>query len=108
MSRLEFFKRRWLEFRWGYSYIQYALGGINFLTITYYLLIERVPALKSIFPHFYMYAITGVIVLPLVAVTVGHLHKKQQLRTDVAMSFEPLAEDIERRVRRVVREEMRR
>lgn len=100
----KFMKRRWLEFRWGYSYLAYILSGINFITITYYLLLDRIPVAKALFPRMWIYAVFAATVIPLVAVLIGHFwHKKRQLETDVLVTQEPML----REIRRIVREELR-
>ena len=50
--------RSWFYFRMGWStYFAFVMGAVNTLTVTYYLAIERVPALLDIFPTFIHYTI---------------------------------------------------
>lgn len=67
---------RWLYYgRQGYTiYFAFAFIGINTLTVTYYLAIERAPFLKAVFPTFPIYvAIILAIGLPILVLT-GFIH----------------------------------
>lgn len=70
--------RSWFYFRVGYStYLSFALAAINTLVTTYYLAIEKVPALKAIFPSFAIYVIvTTAIGIPTL-VLIGYIHYKR-------------------------------
>jgi len=70
--------RWWFYARQGYqTYFAFAFIGINTLTVTYYLAIERAPFLKEIFPTFPIYvAIILAIGLPTLVLT-GFLHYKK-------------------------------
>ena len=76
VKRLGF--RAWFYLRMGYSiYWAFLFMGINTLTVTYYLAIDNVPALKVIFPSFIHYVIIIVIIgLPLLILT-GYSHYKK-------------------------------
>lgn len=53
------------------------LGAINVLTSTYFLAVDQIPVIKSIFPTFEIYVITGVVVaIPIVTAT-GYIHFKR-------------------------------
>ena len=87
----DFIKRRWLEFRWGWAYISYIISGINFITITYYLLLQNL----GIDIPIWMYAFFVVSTLPIVTVFIGHFyHRKRQLNVDVELTFQPLIQEI--------------
>ena len=48
--------RGWYYFRMGWStYFAFIFAAVNTLTVTYYLAIEKVPTLMSIFPTFIQY-----------------------------------------------------
>ena len=70
--------RSWFYFRTGYStYFAMIFASINTLTVTYYLAIEQIPALKEIFPSFYIYSLIVVSVGFPLLIFVGYLHFKK-------------------------------
>lgn len=70
--------RAWFYFRNGWSiYFAFIFAAINTLTVTYFLAIERVPFLISIFPTFIHYVlIVSSIGIPLL-ILIGYLHWKR-------------------------------
>ena len=70
--------RVWSYFRVGWAtYFGLIFAGINTATVTYYLAIEKVPDLKSIFPSFAHYVlITASLIVPLL-VLVGWIHYRR-------------------------------
>ena len=70
--------RVWYYFRVGWStYFALLFAGINTATVTYFLAIEKIPALEAIFPTFLHYvAISLVVILPIL-VTVGWFHYRR-------------------------------
>ena len=72
--------RSWYYFRMGWgTYFAFIFAAINTLVVTYYLAIERIPALLSIFPNFVHYVlIISVIGVPLLII-VGYIHYKRTL-----------------------------
>jgi len=70
--------RAWFYFRNGWSiYFAFIFAAINTLTVTYYLAIERMPLLQTIFPSFFHYVlIVGGIGVPLLII-VGYVHWKR-------------------------------
>ena len=70
--------RAWFYLRMGYSiYWSFLIMGINTLTVTYFLAIERAPFLQVIFPTFLHYGVIMVIVaVPILALT-GFIHYKK-------------------------------
>lgn len=83
--------RAWYYFRMGWStYFAFAFAAINTLTVTYYLAIEKAPALKDIFPSFIYYVVivtlTGIPIL----IAVGYLHfkKSNAYKAEADISFE--------------------
>jgi len=70
--------RWWFYARQGYqTYFAFAFIGINTLTVTYYLAIEKAPFFKEIFPTFPIYVgIALAIGLPLLVLT-GFFHYKK-------------------------------
>ena len=72
--------RSWYYFRMGWgTYFAFIFAAINTLVVTYYLAIERVPALLTIFPNFLHYIlIISTIGVPLLII-VGYIHYKRTL-----------------------------
>ena len=72
--------RSWYYFRMGWgTYFAFIFAAINTLVVTYYLAIERVPALLTIFPNFLQYIlIISTIGVPLLII-VGYIHYKRTL-----------------------------
>jgi|TARA_B110000495_G_C22585518_1_gene351355 fatty acid desaturase len=70
--------RTWFYFRQGWTtYFAFIFAAVNTLTVTYYLAIENIPSLQSIFPNFYQYALILVSVgIPLLVV-IGYAHYKK-------------------------------
>ena len=70
--------RSWYYFRIGWStYFAFIFAAINTITVTYYLAIENIPALKDIFPSFATYGIVvSVIGIPLL-ILFGYVHFKK-------------------------------
>ena len=83
--------RLWFYFRNGWSmYFAFIFAAINTLTVTYYLAIERVPALQVIFPSFFQYvAIVSLIGVPLLVI-IGYVHYKRSKarKAEVDIGFE--------------------
>ena len=83
--------RLWFYFRNGWSmYFAFIFAAINTLTVTYYLAIERVPALQVIFPSFFQYvAIVSLIAVPLL-IGIGYAHYKRTKarKAEVDIGFE--------------------
>ena len=86
--------RSWYYFRMGWgTYFAFIFAAINTLTVTYYLAIERVPTLLSIFPNFLQYVlIISIIGVPLLVI-VGYIHYKRTVafksEVDVIMESNP-------------------
>lgn len=70
--------RLWFFFRVGWTtYFSLLFAGINTATVTYYLAIERIPALASTFPSFLHYVlILASAIIPLL-VLIGWLHYRR-------------------------------
>lgn len=70
--------RSWYYFRTGWAtYFAFILAAINTLTVTYYLAIDNLPALKEIFPSFLSYLLTAVIIGVPVLTMLGYYHFKK-------------------------------
>ena len=70
--------RTWFYFRQGWSiYFAFIIAAVNTMITTYYLAIEKIPALKSIFPSFeYYLAVFVIIGIPLL-ISIGYFHFKR-------------------------------
>ncbi len=70
--------RVWYYFRQGWTtYFAFVFAAINTLTVTYYLAIEKIPELQSIFPSFLQYVfIIASIGIPIL-VFIGYVHFKR-------------------------------
>ena len=83
--------RAWFYFRNGWSmYFAFIFAAINTLTVTYFLAIERAPALQAIFPSFFQYVlIVSLIGVPLLIV-IGYAHWKRTKarKAEVDIGFE--------------------
>ena len=83
--------RLWFYFRNGWSmYFAFIFAAINTLTVTYYLAIERVPALQVIFPSFFQYvAIVSLIAVPLmIGIRYPHYKRTKARKAEVDIGFE--------------------
>lgn len=83
--------RFWFYLRQGWStYFALAVGMINTITLTYYLAVEKYPALHAAFPSFAQYALlVAAAGIPLVAAA-GYLHYKKSpsFRADIDITTE--------------------
>ena len=83
--------RAWFYFRNGWSmYFAFIFAAINTLTVTYFLAIERVPFLMSLFPTFIHYVvITSSTAIPLLII-VGYVHWKKSgaRKAEIDISYE--------------------
>ena len=70
--------RGWYYFRQGWStYFAFIFAAINTMIVTYYLAIENIPILKTVFPTFYLYlVVTASFGIPLL-IFVGYAHQKK-------------------------------
>ena len=70
--------RGWFYFRTGWStYFAFIVAAVNALTVTFFLAIERYPALNVIFPTFFHYVVIVVGIGVPVLVIVGYVHYKR-------------------------------
>jgi len=70
--------RTWFYFRQGWSiYFAFIIAAVNTMITTYYLAIEKIPSLNSIFPSFEYYLATFVLIgIPLLII-IGYFHFKR-------------------------------
>ena len=80
----EWFRRRWLDFRFGHgSYLAFVLGFANTIMIGYFFLIERIDILNELISNIMLFIIIFVIIYTPVAIFIGRWHRKTQLRTEM-------------------------
>jgi len=72
------------------TYLAFVFAAINTLTVTYYLAIEKAPALKDVFPSFMSYVfITTAVGIPfLIAIGYIHFKKSSAYKAEADISFE--------------------
>jgi hypothetical protein len=79
-------RRRWWEFRQGHSiYLVFALTFINFILISYRLLIEKITIFKELIPELWVFALVFLIVYVPAAILIGFWHRRTQLRVETTM-----------------------
>ena len=79
-------RRRWWEFRQGHSiYLIFALTFINFILISYRLLIEKITIFKELVPDLWIFAIVFLIIYVPAAILIGFWHRRTQLRVETTM-----------------------
>lgn len=70
--------RVWFYFRMGWStYFAFIFSAINTLVVTYYLAIDKAPALKEIFSSFWIYALIMISIGIPFLVLFGWFHYKK-------------------------------
>ncbi|MEM3084633.1 MAG: hypothetical protein QXU32_05870 [Nitrososphaerales archaeon] len=75
-SRLPY--RSWYYFRTGYAtYLAFVLAAINMIVVVYYLAIQNVPALETVFPSFTIWALVVILIGVPLAIFLGWLHFKR-------------------------------
>ena len=79
-------RRRWWEFRQGHSiYLVFVLTFINFILISYRLLIERVTVFKELVPDLWIFAVLFIIIYAPSAILIGFWHRRTQLRVETTL-----------------------
>jgi len=83
--------RAWFYFRNGWSlYFAFIFAAINTLVVTYYLAIDKIPFLLTVFPTFAHYVLTAVVIgIPLL-VLIGFVHYKRSpaYKAEATIGFE--------------------
>ena len=92
LTRLLF--RSWYYFRIGYgTYLTFLLGFATTIVTVYYLAINNIPALKSVFTSFWLFMILSVAVGVPLSVLGGWLHFKRSQayssEVDIAVEANP-------------------
>ena len=70
--------RAWFYFRNGWSmYFAFIFAAINTLTVTYYLVIDKIPLLLNLFPTFSHYVGAAVLIGVPILIIIGYVHYKR-------------------------------
>jgi hypothetical protein len=86
--RNSWFRRRWLDFRQGHTiYLVFAMTFLNFITIQYALLIDKIPALKPIFGNPWIFAAAFISFYMPLAIVIGYWHRKSQWKVEQEAMF---------------------
>ena len=86
--RNSWIRRRWLDFRQGHTiYLVFAMTFLNFVTIQYALLIDRIPMLNSVFSNLWIFALAFVAVYMPLAIMIGYWHRKTQWKVEQEAMF---------------------
>ena len=79
-------RRRWWEFRQGHSiYSIFMLTFVNFILISYRLLIERVAIFKELIPELWIFALLFIVCYIPAATLIGFWHRRTQLRVETTI-----------------------
>ena len=79
-------RRRWWEFRQGHSvYLIFMLTFINFILISYRLLIERVVIFKELIPDLWIFALLFLVCYIPAAILIGFWHRRTQLKVETTI-----------------------
>ena len=79
-------RRRWWEFRQGHSiYLIFMLTFVNFILISYRLLIERVAIFKELIPELWIFALLFIVCYIPAATLIGFWHRRTQLRVETTL-----------------------
>ena len=77
MKKSNFIFRVWFYFRMGYgTYLTFILGVVSTLVTVYYLAINNIPQLKSVFPAFWIFSVISLVIGIPAAVILGWYHVK--------------------------------
>ena len=76
-------RERWYEFRTGHStYLIFVLTFVNFVLISYRLLIEKVSFFKELVPELWIFTLLFLALYIPAAIIIGYWHRHTQLSTE--------------------------
>jgi len=76
-------RSRWFEFRMGHSiYLIFILTFMNFILISYRLLIEKIPFLQEFVPQLWIFVVVFLAIYIPVSIIIGYWHRKTQLKVE--------------------------
>ena len=82
----EWMRRRWWEFRQGHSiYLIFVLTFVNFILISYRLLIEKITIFKELIPELWIFALIFISLYIPAAILIGVWHRRTQLRVETTL-----------------------
>jgi uncharacterized protein YneF (UPF0154 family) len=85
----EWIRRRWWEFRQGHGiYLIFLLTFMNFILISYRLLIEKIPFLNNLIPELWIFIIMFLGFYIPAAILIGIWHRRTQLRVENTITLE--------------------
>jgi len=83
------FRSRWWEFRLGHStYLIFLLTFVNFVLISYRLLIERIPFLQEIIPELWIFMVLFLVIYIPTSIGIGFWHRKTQLKVETTLTMQ--------------------
>ena len=82
-------RSRWWEFRAGHSvYLIFVLTFINFILISYRLLIEKIPLFQDLFPNLSIFVLLFLSFYIPTAIIIGFWHRKTQLKVETTLTMQ--------------------
>ena len=82
-------RERWWEFRTGHStYLIFMLTFVNFVLISYRLLIEKVPVFQQIVPELWIFALLFLVIYVPAAIIIGYWHRRTQLKVENTITMQ--------------------
>ena len=79
-------RRSWWEFRQGHSiYLIFVLTFVNFILISYRLLIEKITIFKELIPELWIFALIFISIYIPAAILIGVWHRRTQLRVETTL-----------------------
>jgi hypothetical protein len=82
------FRRRWLDFRYGHGiYLVFIMTFGNFITIQYSLLIDKVPELNLVFDNLWIFALVFLAAYVPLGMVIGYWHRKSQWKVEQEAMF---------------------
>jgi hypothetical protein len=82
-------RERWYEFRTGHSvYLIFILTFVNFILISYRLLIEKVSFFKELVPELWIFTLFFLALYIPIAIIIGYWHRHTQLKIEQTISMQ--------------------
>lgn len=82
-------RSRWWEFRIGHgTYLIFILTFVNFILISYRLLIERIPFLQETIPELWVFVLIFLAFYIPTSIIIGFWHRKTQLKVETTLAME--------------------
>lgn len=82
-------RERWYEFRTGHStYLIFILTFVNFILISYRLLIEKISFFKELVPELWIFALLFLTLYIPAAIIIGYWHRHTQLKIENTITMQ--------------------